>query len=258
MNDIYKEININRDDHYISFVDLDKRGIFNFFSLRPYNFNTSYIDNAYIEKQYRKIEDLLGKKFLKIVKPKQTHTNIVKVLDQNNWDDPFDNVDGLVTNIKDVCLVTSLADCQGIVIYDPKNEVIANIHSGWKGSLNRIGENAIELMKDNYSSKTSQMHIYISPSISKECFEVDFDVKDMFVKAFTDIDILSCIEECKGVKKKYFIDTIRLNCMVFQKLGVKEANIHLANTCTKCNKDQIHSHRGGGKKAGRNILMVSL
>ena len=259
MKDGLKELKINRDDRYMTFADLDEKGIFNAFTLRPYNFNQNYIDDLYIRKQYAKLEAEFGKQFRKIVKPVQTHTNTVKVLNEENLNDEFKDVDGLVTDLSNVCLVTSLADCQGVLFYDPKKGVIGNVHSGWKGTLNKIGKNAIDLMVTTYGTDPRDLNVYIFPSILKCCFEVDEDVMQMFVDAFQEIDIDSCISagDLKEGKQKYFIDTVRINQLMFERSGILPENIHLSNTCSKCHKDEIHSHRGHGARAGRNIAMIS-
>ena len=218
------------------------------------------VSKEQIEKYYENLEHSLNKKFKKIIKPIQTHTNIVKVVDKNNINDTFQDVDGLITNLKDVALVVSVADCQGILLYDKKNKVIGNIHSGWKGTLNRIIENAINLMIDEFDSNTSDIEAFIAPSILKCCFEVDEDLVLNFKEQFKDIiiDDLITLGEIKENKQKYYIDTININKRVMLKLGLKEENIVLSNICTKCHSDKIHSYRKEKDESGRNITLICM
>jgi copper oxidase (laccase) domain-containing protein len=64
------------------------------------------------KKQINKIENEIGYKFGRIIRAKQTHSNNIRVITENNIDEEFEEIDGLITNIKDVALVTSVADCQ--------------------------------------------------------------------------------------------------------------------------------------------------
>lgn len=249
------ELNIK--ENYMSFSKLDNENVINLFTFKPYNFRSQLVSKEQIEKNYKSLENSLNKKFKKIIKPIQTHTNIVKVVDESNLNDTFQDVDGLVTNLKDVALVVSVADCQGILLYDKKNKVIGNIHSGWKGTLNRILENAINLMIDEFNSNISDIEVFIAPSILKCCFEVDTDVALKFKEEFKDIDIDSLITYKKEINK-YYIDTVEINKQVMLKLGLKEENIVLSNICTKCNSDKIHSYRKDKDESGRNITLICM
>lgn len=250
----------NKELHLMSFEKLNRDGVISFFTLKPYNFRKTQLTPDEINENYKKIEKDLGVRLGKIIKPVQTHTNIVRVVDEDNVNDTFDNVDGLITNLKNVSLVTSLADCQGILLYDSKKQVIGNIHSGWKGTLGRIIENAINLMIQQYNSNPADIEAYINPSILKCCFEVDEDVALNFKKEFTDIKIDDLILMGKYIDgvQKYYIDTVEINKRVMMKLGVLEENIILSNICSKCNSSIIHSHRADGPDSGRNISLICM
>ena len=179
---------------------------------------------------------------------------------KKNINDNFDNVDGLITNLKNIVLVTSLADCQGILLYDSNKQVIGNIHSGWKGTLNRIIKNAIHLMATEYHCDPKDIEAYICPSILKCCFEVDGDVKNVFVKEFQDIEINNYISlgNIKEGKQKYYIDTTMINRDILMNLGLLKENITISNLCSKCNSNIIHSRRKEGTMSGRNIAVIAL
>jgi len=252
-----KDILINNDLHFMSFSKLDT---INLFTLKPYNFRSNLVTEDEINSNFNKLQDSLNYKFRKFVKGNQTHTNTVEVITENNINNEFKDTDGLITNLKNVALITNLADCQGILLYDKEKQVIGNIHSGWKGTLNRIVKNAINLMIFNYNCNPKDIEAYICPSIMKCCFEVDSDVKDLFINEFKDININSCIDlgEVKDNKQKYFIDTISINKQVMMNLGLKEENIISADMCSKCNHELIHSHRSEGINSGRNIALICL
>ena len=179
-------------------------------------------------------------------------------LTKENLNDDFQDVDGLITDLKGVALVTSLADCQGILLYDPIKKIIGNIHSGWKGTLNKIIVNAIKLMEENFGCDPKNIEAYICPSILKCCFEVDKEVVDMFYENYNNIDDYVMKGDIKQGKQKYYIDTISINVNSMKELGLLEGNIHCSNICTKCHSDKYHSYRTDHDKSGRNIALICL
>lgn len=231
--------------------------IIHLFTKRPFNFS-KLTSTDKIKKDYQEIEQFFNYNFLKIKKPIQTHTNVVKIVTNDNLDDEFLDVDGLITNLKGVALVTSLADCQGILLYDAQKKVIGNIHSGWKGTLNKIIKNAIEIMQDNFNCNPKNIEAYICPSILKCCFEVDEDVVSMFKNNFDDIDEYIFKGEIKDNKQKYYIDTVSINVKEMEKLGLLKENIYCSNICTKCHADKYHSYRNDHDQSGRNIALICL
>ena len=240
-------------NHYIQFEELKhKKEICHLFTTKPFNFNSKLISEVDIQNQYNEIQKILGCSFEKIVRPIQTHTNIVKAVTSENLNDKFQDVDGIVTNLKNIALVTSLADCQGILLYDSTTQVIGNVHSGWKGTLNKIVENAIKIMVGQYGCKPQNISAYIAPSILKCCFEVDEDVKEKFEKEFQQHITYN------PTKHKYYIDTIAINKQVMAQTGILPDNIHTSSICTKCNSDIIHSYRAEGITSGRNIVLIAL
>ena len=122
-----------------NFIDIKlDHNVISLFIHKPYNFKRDTVSELEIQNQFKKIENAINYNFNNILRPHQTHSNNVQIVNENNINDSFDNVDGLITNLKGVALCTQVADCQSILLYDTKNKVIGNIHSGWKGTLTRI------------------------------------------------------------------------------------------------------------------------
>ena len=285
------KIDLNK--RIITFNRLSNEKIVNAFTLKPFDFSSK--SKNIKSGEYKTLKDALGINLTtsKIIKPVQKHTSNVQIVDETNINNYFDNTDGLITNLKNVALATSLADCQGILIYDPNKRVIGNVHSGWRGTLKRIVINAIHLMEEKFNSNPADIEIYICPSILKCCFEVDEDVEILFRNEFNDINIDEFIETkdktinknknknknkdktktenineltkddignidefVESKTKKYCIDTVGINKAVLVKEGIKQDNIITSNICTKCNSDKIHSYRADGKNAGRNLSII--
>ena len=246
-------------DNWISNINLD-RDLISIFVHKPYNFKRDTVSFEERKTQINKNENEIGYKFGRIIRAKQTHSNNIRVINENNIDEEFEEIDGLITNMKDVALVTSVVDCQGILLYDTKNKVIGNIHSGRRWTLSRIGTIAIDIFIKEFNSDPKDIKVYISPSIHQCCFEVWEQVKTLFEDEFTDIQMNDIIKiwEFKDNEQKYYIDTIELNRRVLLNLWIKSENIIVSDECSVCNSDRIHSYRKDKPNDWRNILLISL
>lgn len=200
-------------------------------------------------ESYKRLCKKLNMDYKNIVKPNQEHTDQIKLVkDKINKNKPdfdikeYDRTDGLFTNKKEIILETTNADCILLLFYDPIKEIIANIHSGWKGTLQRISVKAIKKMKKEFNCNPEDIICCICPSIRKCHFEVDKDVKDMFETEYKDLDLNKIIEE-KIPGKKWNIDTALINKMILENIGLKKENIVDSKICSVCNSDKIHSYR---------------
>ena len=239
----------------MKFEILDKYNLVNFITDKSVDINYSKHSRDEIRSILQGMSDY---QFKKIISPRQTHTNNVVVIKEDNLDNELQDVDGVITKLKGIALTIATADCQSIILYDKKNEVIGNIHSGWKGTLNKILSNGINLMIKEFSSNVEDIIVCIGPSIMGCCFEVDKDVVDMFISNFDDIDEFIRLGEIKEGKQKYYIDTIGINKRELCNLGILEENIYLSNVCTKSSSDAYYSYRVHGQDSGRNVTLISM
>lgn len=250
--------NKDKEIEYYQFEALSKQGVINCYTARKNgaDFSTS-LEISEIEKNYKKICKALNVKRESIVRPKQRHTDIIKRVD--GLGENYDGVDGLITNKAGINLTLTYADCTPILIYDPVNKAIGNIHSGWRGTVQKIGLKAIEKMKIEYGSKPDKLIVCIGPCIKQCHFEVSSDVKEIFEEEFSYLnrndDIIKKNEKEEG---KYFINTTLINRLVLERAGVRPENIIDSNICTVCNYDIVHSYRKDREKSGRNIAIIGM
>ena len=134
------------------------------------NFKTE--NNPIMLKSYENISKEL--EFTDIIKPMQKHTDNVLTIQGKQ---ELDGVDGLITNIKNVTLATTSADCISLLFYDPNKNVIANVHSGWRGTEKGISKITVEKMMNEFKCNPEDIICCICPSIRRCHFEVDTDVK---------------------------------------------------------------------------------
>ena len=249
------------------------------YSLKSYNngFKYEIKENLIVDvrlTKFDKIAQSLNIDKTKIILPKQTHTDNIRIIeekdiiDSNNnctKKDNLDNIDsnlvtnlfyklrdidGMITNVKRAILATTFADCTPLFFYDPIKNVIGNIHSGWPGTTKKIGAKAVDMLVNKMGCNSKNILCFIGPHIRKECFLVNDDVKEIFENAFPDIcKNYNVIEETnlhneKG--KQYRIDTTLINKIMLKEKGILEENIFDCNLCTVCNKDMFHSRRVEG------------
>lgn len=189
----------------------------------------------------------------------QAHSDLVEKVEEKN--EFHNNIDGLITNKKGISLSLRFADCTPILFYDPTKNVIVNIHSGWKGTTQKIGQKGALKMIEEYNLRPENLICCIGPCIGFCHFEVGEEVKEIFEKTFSylgDLKDFIKIGEKKEEGQKYFIDTTLINRMLLEEIGVLPENIIESNICTVCYKDQMHSYRAEKEKSGRNTAIIGL
>lgn len=223
------------------------------------NFKAYNGDGKDLEESYDKICKALNLRKTNIVKPHQTHTN--KVEKVANTQQIFNEVDGLVTDENNIVLCTTSADCTSLLLFDPVKKAIANVHSGWRGTLQKIGQNAVRKMVDEYDCKAQDIICCICPHIRKCHFEVEEDVMQSFKKEFEYTKkIDEIIEKGKVINnaQKYYIDTTLINILMLEEMGLKTENIIDSGICTVCNSDKFHSYRVDKENSGRNAAIIAM
>lgn len=240
---------------------------------RNLNFRTSTIKKEKLPKEeynkaiesYKILCDSIDCDYTNLLKTNQEHTDYVQIVNGKiNKSEPDFNVkkyyhtDGLITNQKDIILSTTNADCILLLFFDPVKKVIANTHSGWKGTLQGISIKTVEKMIKEFKCNPKDIICCICPSIRKCHFEVEKDVKDMFEREFKDLENLNQIIEEKIPNKKWNIDTVLINQIILEKQGLKKENIIDSEICSVCHSDLIHSYRVEKQGYGLNTALIGL
>ncbi len=218
------------------------------------NFSLNRGDNPDdVLENYRRFCHAVGFDFHTLVASSQDHHTFVRKVGSENYGvgifrpKDIQSVDALVTDEPDVTLVTYYADCTPLFFVDTVKKVIALAHGGWRGTVGRIAENVINVMKNDYGCQAKDIVCCIGPAISRCCYEVDRACFDEFAR-MEDID-LSEIATAKE-NGKYMIDLLETNRQVILSCGVPENNITVSDVCTKCNSDLLWSHRATNGQRG--------
>ena len=218
-------------------------------------------------QDYKKLCGAINENYIDVVKVIQEHTdNIVCINNKINKNQPdismteYTGKDGMITNKKGLVLSTTNADCILLLLFDPITKTIANVHSGWKGTLQRISVKAVEMMINDYNCKPQNIICCMCPSIRKCHFEVGIEVKEMFEKEFQDLKISESKEimEKQLDNEKWNIDTVQINKIMLKGIGLKEENIIDSGIGSVCNCDLVHSYRIEKQEYGLATAIISL
>lgn len=208
-----------------------------------------------VDENFRRIAGVLGCKLQDIVCSDQTHTTNIRVVTRRDGGKgivipkDYTDIDGLVTDEPGLVLATFYADCVPLYFVDTKNRAIGLAHSGWRGTVARMGRCMTEKMREVYGTRPADIVAAIGPSICQSCYEVSEDVAEAFRAEFSkpgqEQKIL--IRKDNG---KYLLDLWRANEMILTEAGIPAEQIQVTDLCTCHNSGYLFSHRASQGKRG--------
>ena len=232
-------------------------------------------DEAAVRENFRRMAAAVGVRIEDMVFSRQTHTTNVHVVTESDRGmnaarlsnmagmdmdasalPSKEDIDGLVTNVPGVCLVTFFADCVPLYFVDPVRRVIGLSHSGWRGTVGKIGKVTVERMREAFGCDPKDILAAIGPSVCQACYEVSGDVIGQFKENFAP----SSWEKLYYRKEngKYQLDLWKANELVFLEAGILPQNMAVTNLCTHCNHKILYSHRAMGNERGNLAAFLAL
>ncbi len=213
-------------------------------------------DPACVLENRRRMAEAVGVDAADLTFTRQTHTTNVAVVQQEDRGKTFEETDGLITDVPGICLVTSYADCVPLYFVDPKKKVIALSHSGWKGTVHKMGLVTVRKMTETFGCDPGDIVAAIGPSICQDCYEVSADVIDQFKEAF-DEDLWPDLFR-PGAPGKYQLNLWEANRQILLEAGILPDHLAVTNLCTHCNPDLLFSHRAMGDQRGVLSALLAL
>jgi hypothetical protein len=212
----------------------------------------------------------------RLVTLKQVHSAHVHIV--NDVPDQHLSGDGLITRVPGLLLGISVADCVPVLVVDPVNRVVGAFHAGWRGTVSRIVEKGIGMMRMAYGSDPAEMHAAIGPCVGQCCYAVGDEVIDAFKSQFAyGAELFREVYDDDPVKKKYpllfltarapghsnigpqtHLDLVAANRRQLLDGGVKAENIWSADLCTSCHPEKLFSHRAEHGFTGRMMGVVGV
>ncbi|MGN1024097.1 MAG: peptidoglycan editing factor PgeF [Lachnospiraceae bacterium] len=207
-------------------------------------------------ENYRRLALALGTSPDRFVLTRQVHgTNVIHVTGEDagkgvTRERDWDGVDGLVTDTPGIVLSVFSADCVPILFLDQKCHAIGACHSGWRGTVDRIGARVVETMQKDFGTDPKDLVCCIGPSICRDCYEIGDDVAERFLEAFPG-------QESRILENKHNghwqLDLWAACRIVLLEAGVPDAQIHTTDVCTCCNPEILFSHRAASGGTHGNI-----
>ncbi|MDW2799581.1 peptidoglycan editing factor PgeF [Clostridium boliviensis] len=227
------------------------------------NFTFTRGDNPdHVLENYKRMAAVLGVEKKRMVLSYQTHTTNVRLVTEDDAgkgivkERDFKDIDGLITNVPGITLVTFYADCVPLYFLDPVHKAIGLSHSGWRGTVKRMGAVTVQKMKEAYNTKAEDLIACIGPSICKDCYEVGEEVALEFKKAFAWKDWNKILQEKDN--GKFQLDLWKANEIILADAGIRPENIQTTDICTHCNSDYLFSHRTCGNERGNLAAFLGL
>lgn len=270
---------------YLSFPVYEKTGFIRHgFSTRQGGVSKGYLatmnfsfdrgdDPARVRENYRRMAGAIGVASDSFVVARQTHTiNIRKVTAADRGcgvlrERPYQDIDGLMTDVPGITLVTFHADCLPIYFVDPKKRAVALVHAGWQGTVNGIAGNAVHGMETEYGCIAEDILVGIGPGICSDCYEIGEEVAERFFALFPEEQeeaetagkrILSRPHAGEDGRQRWQLDLKEANRRLLMRHGIAEEHIYVTDFCTRCNPERFFSHRASGIRRGLNAAFLGI
>ena len=215
-----------------------------------------------VRENFRRMSESIGFQWEDTVFSAQTHTtNVVRVGKTDKGRGlsrpvGYEDVDGLITNEEGVVLTTFYADCVPLFFVDPVKRAIGLSHSGWRGTVAKMGKVTVEAMVREFGSDPSDLVAAVGPSICQDCYEVSQDVILSFQEHFPKDQWPSLFYQKEN--GKYQLNLWEANRLIFLEAGILPEHIQVTDVCTACNENVLFSHRASMGKRGNLAAFLEL
>jgi polyphenol oxidase len=208
------------------------------------------------------ISNVMGLESQNIISANQTHSKKVQVIDKKflkskKTDAEIEDVDALITNLHDIGLMIQVADCQAILMFDVSKQIVAAVHAGWKGLMQDISGETINVLQDRFGVDPNNLIVGISPSLGPCCSFFTNPAEELpkhfhkYIDAEKRVDLWS-----------FSVDQLKSH-------GIKTNSIEIARICTQCEngrmkpdnpngKGQFFSYRREGGLTGRFGALIGI
>lgn len=214
-------------------------------------------DERRVLKNHCIMAKTMGVELADMVYSHQTHTtNVLRVTREHagmgfTVTRNFHDVDGFVTDVPGLMLVTAYADCVPLYFADTRLHVIGLSHSGWRGTVNNMAQATVDKMSYEFGSRPCDIAAFIGPSICASCYEVGDDVARNFRDRYGAESEKILTKKEAASEDKYYLNLHAANRINMLNAGISPQNIHMTDICTCCNPELLFSHRASkGKRGG--------
>lgn len=217
-----------------------------------------------------------GRKPWSLVALKQIHSDIIHVV--RSAEPPRLTGDGLITNVAGIALAVMTADCFPVILVDKKRRAAGVFHAGWRGTVQRIAEKGLGIMRHEFGTVPKDVFAAIGPGIQQCCYEVGEELRTEFGSQFTyGQELFSEVKDSDPVREKYpllfmnqrapghgdqciklHLDLREANRRQLIQAGVPARQITALEHCTSCDTSRFFSHRAAKGRTGRMMAVVGI
>jgi hypothetical protein len=218
-------------------------------------------DPSAVEENRRRFFGTFGIQSSQVVRVKQVHGDGVLTVTEDLLSrrgfpgvllDERYEYDALVTNLPDLALVVSTADCLPLLMHDPVHGAVAAVHAGWRSTAKRIAARALEAMAAAYGTQPEDCRVAIGPGIRGCCYEVGDEVTRAMAAALPTWEA-----HAEGTRPGHWrLDLAGVNRALLERAGVRARGIADVELCTACRTDRFFSHRAERARTGRMMNLV--
>ncbi|HEY5571095.1 MAG TPA: peptidoglycan editing factor PgeF [Bacteroidales bacterium] len=225
---------------------------------------TSYTgdDPSHVAENRRRLCHALDIKENRLILPYQTHsTNLLNIdavflaLSEEEQHTKLQGIDGVITALPGICVCVSTADCIPILMYDREHDIVAAVHAGWRGTVQKIAVLALQKMGTLFGTRPEELIVGFGPGISQEAFEVGPEVFDTFKTAGFP---MAHITQWHAGAGKYHIDLWEANRWQLLQAGIPDSQMECAGLCSWKHEEKLFSARRLGIKSGRTLSGIMI
>jgi polyphenol oxidase len=208
-------------------------------------------DPADVVRNHDLLAEHLGYDRGALIHMRQIHSDTIIIADPSHHFETPPECDALITDKRNVPLMVMSADCTGILLYDPKRNIIGAVHAGRKGALNAILPKTIQKMDNVFGSSYTDLRIILGPSIHGCCYEINENIaKETEAKGYP--------QALRKEEGKVFLDVNTVLLQQLKELGILSDQIEVIDQCTSCRCDEYFSYRADAQRTGRIAGIILL
>ena len=186
--------------------------------------------------------------------------------------------DGLITHLPQVALGVMTADCFPVLLVDTRNKAVGAFHCGWRGTVQRIAEKGLGIMRREYGTRPEDVQAAIGPGIHKCCYAIGEEVRSEFESQFDYArELFHELYSPDPIREKYpllflnvrppghgdtatklYLDIMEANRRQLLGAGIPENQIAVLDQCTSCNTRKFFSHRAERGVTGRMMAVIGI
>jgi YfiH family protein len=215
---------------------------------------------------------------MKLIGLRQIHSDVIHVIEAVPGGEVLRG-DAAITHVPGLLLSVQTADCVPILLADPERRVVAAVHAGWRGTLQRITAKTVGRMQMIFGTRPADVIAALGPGIGRCCYEVGPEVVKEYASQFSlarewfdePFDRIATGDDPSPLPwlsmappghelpgPSIHLDLLAANRAILLEAGVLPQHVSLSELCTACHTDLLFSYRREGGHTGRMMAVIGI